>query len=818
MSLMGSEKKEHSIESFAMRPMLMGNFIIPTTVTQGTSVFTYHLIDLLTDDNIKGKLQGFRYFKADIEVSVYYNSQPFQAAGLLATYYPYAGASAAWSQNDSLTGVSGNLSETVSIEDGEPLVLNIPFNHPYGFIDLNDLKAGDLGQFRLVIYSALQSTVPGDSFGVTVYGRFVNPVLYGPTDEPLVLVPQMDCEDEIELSPQSTEAGEQEQKGIVTQVSEVVHNVSTALSDVPIIGVVAKPISWVSGFVNKVASIFGWSKPISVHTTGIYKQAPARYMCNYNGVDTSNNLGLDADNQIQNYSFFGKGDPLDLNSIVTRLNYIQTVPWLGSQAAYTKLASFEVSPAVGWKITQKENTDAVKLRCVVTEGFTHMNFVAQHFKYWRGDIVFQFKCFKTKFHSGRLQISWRPGSLVKASNPKVPMAYTAVWEVAKEKTFSCVVPYMNPKPWLTVETGDEEHYKDGNFHNYMNGVLEIHVLNKLVSSTEAVTAKVSIVVEVCGRNMSFADPVTPKFFPVQSGDVAETLEPESASDETDDADADDEWEDGLEAQIGLEAPILEMVPDGTKNVGIEPEKMAIGEKVTSFRQLIKRFSWFPLQGYKDGERVMAEEFDDICTAHTYKLAGARGYESMYVTDIDHANVSYGLKQATAQNPTGSPKLASNFPMVPDLLGTIAGIYAYSRGSIRLKYDVQDRTALSTDKLHAISYVHLLDSAGKSLDKLQPKRIEAILHRKSALTLTAHDLEQWGEVQIPFYSDKVYTPKNHATYGKESEHAVRISVPMKNDKSDLVVSAWRAAGDDFDFDFIVGVPTCQYFDLDVSEAV
>lgn len=853
MSLMGKEEKEHTIESFAMRPMEIGNFALKSSNIIDEDIFSYDVIKLLQNTNVKGKFDGFRYFRADVEFQVYYNAQPFQQGALLCYYIPYSGDDKSWSQKHSLTSKSACLSESVIFENSEPMVLNIPFNHPHGFVDLVDPQHCDMGQFNLTVYSPLESNIASDTIYITVFAHFKNVKLYGPTDELRHTLGQEPEEnDYLVLEPQmakdkkgKTESAQQEEAGIVTQVSGVVHEVSSALEQVPIVGVVAKPISWVAATVNKIASLFGWSKPISVHTTAMYKFAPSRYMTNYNGVDTSNNMGLDADNQLENYSFFGKGDPLDFNNIITRPNYIGKFKWETKDDSYHKVFSYDVSPTVGWFLEkQQNNLKEDKYEATFARNVTQMNFAAQFFKLWRGNIVFQLKCIKTKFHSGRLLITWRPGDKSNIARPKLPMTYSFVWELAKQNSISFEIPFLNPKPFLYVETPAEKNLPSSPPLAFKNGTLEVYVLNKLVASSDAVVDNVNIIIEACaGKDFAFAIPINPTLYPTALGDI-QRIDPDPKFEEQAALDVqpkpptcsrtftnlkikpkdgyltlhhdvvDDQNDDEeicLQPQIGLETELVPFIPEGTVDVGIEPEKMATGEKIVSFRQLIKRASFFQLAGKQFDDEYLNPALEKIRNFNAYKLNDDYGLASpkSQVLDFDYAHLSYGPPQATGQGKEGKPAIKQKFPFTTDLLTNISSIFAYTRGSIRMKFIGYPAASTSVWKRELAS-CQLVNSRGRDIKNAAVRRGMSIFSSRAANTIISQESEEVGELQFPHYSDIVYLPKNWASFGQHSKDYGRIAMNTVYGTDQNFVF-WRAAGDDFDCAFLMGVPQLQYFD-------
>jgi len=215
---------------------------------------------------------------------------------------------------------------------------------------------------------------------------------------------------------------------------------------------------------------------------------------------------------------------------------------------------------------------------------------------------------------------------------------------------------------------------------WKNGKFEVFVLNKLVASSDVVTNNVDILVEVCGgKDFSFATPVHPKLFPVTTSDIRRIDPPPAYADE----------DVELEPQIGLDTDLVPFVPDGTVNVGIEPEKMSIGEKVFSLRQMLKRFSFFQLAGKVNGTTYLNPQLAAIRNINVFKLDDDGNTQPVHICDVDFANVSYGDPQATLQGVGGTP-LTQNFPFTTDLLTHVCALFAYNRGSIRMKFQQLSR--------------------------------------------------------------------------------------------------------------------------------
>jgi hypothetical protein len=598
-----------------------------------------------------------------------------------------------------------------------------------------------------------------------------------------------------------------------------------------------EPISWVATAVSKVAAFFGWSKPISVGATQVMKPSGCRYMANFNGLDTSMNMGLDAGNTLAPYQFFGDADQLAIDSIVSSLNFAESIFWKTVNASGVELDTFNVRPSIG-VVSELVQVDAVtKNEWYRVKSLTFLAYVAQFFRFWRGDIRFQLRCLKTKFHSGRLLISWRPGVSPGTRDLNVPMAYSIVWDVVLNNTISFVVPYMNPKPWLQTNR-IEDSIAGSATPDSANGTLVISVLNKLVAASDAVADQVEIMIEVCGEpGFSFGHPVDSHTVPVtfddpvvgQMDDVDLDLSLEIEGDVVLDI-SDDEivistgicysfytlflvccglksfkTKKKLEGQIGDPALTVDLVPRGMVKQPIEPEKMSMGEKISSFRQLLKRFTLFPLVGnHYDSDLDPALAV--MRNSNMYEIAVTTKSRALDIAMLDHQKFSYGPPQITKQGTGGIPAINPKYPQVVDLMTRLGAIFAYWRGGVRLKA-LTPLNFVSTYFHNEIlaTYVH---ARNKSLNQSEITNYVELLTNVGANQISNMDVEGVGEFQFPYYRKYAYNGTSFDPGYEDNCYSV-FAVGKVFVGDNVSFGFWRAGADDFDFIFRVGVPTHQY---------
>jgi len=84
-----NDGRSHNIISFLERPLMMVTAAWQTNVERGTVLQAFELPwDLLFKDMYKTKVDRFYGFRADCEIRVQVNSQPFQAGRLLLSWIP----------------------------------------------------------------------------------------------------------------------------------------------------------------------------------------------------------------------------------------------------------------------------------------------------------------------------------------------------------------------------------------------------------------------------------------------------------------------------------------------------------------------------------------------------------------------------------------------------------------------------------------------------------------------------------------------------------------------------------------------------------
>jgi hypothetical protein len=153
-----------------------------------------------------------------------------------------------------------------------------------------------------------------------------------------------------------------------------------------------------------------------------------------------------------------------------------------------------------------------------------MDWVAQTFRAWRGDIIFSFEIITTAFQKGRLKVSFEPSGSFGATLNSIGTVYTKILDINDGCKFDFVVPYMATTPWLLTDHTDPQDmshiantlyshmipssldYPVETLVTYnprsMNGKIRLQVLNTLTNDLDA-----TIIVTVRGGpNLEMAIP------------------------------------------------------------------------------------------------------------------------------------------------------------------------------------------------------------------------------------------------------------------------------------------------------------------------
>lgn len=720
---------EQSIKSFLGKPVLMDDGLLNTTDAVSTfGQFSVpgsilNLSNLFTD-----KLKGFFGFKATTVITLQINATRFTQGRYMLNFYPTCGAidpaSAAimvsmHNFNRTLRTQVPGIQIDVNCET--QVQLKIPFVSAYPFYSLRALSINNsvrsIGVIQLHPYVPVTATAQ-----YTIFAHFEDVELIGAT------------------MPQSSAEKEQKSKDVGT-VETNLRKLTLATSyakQLPVIGSTLESLGWVSDIAANIASVWGWSKPTSNDAPKPILRHRAYQSMNVDGVDISTKMAFSCKNEIAQLNGL-----LGSNVDEMCFKYIQSVPafytqtnWTNAQLKEVLLTSFELRP------TFFVDSDTDNGNTVIT--FVPCSIPAINFNMYRGSFNITIKIVKTEFHTGRLAVVFQPGA--SDGNLTFPtMTYA--------NTFYChrhIIDIRYGNEWtFNFPYISDELYKQV---NAPYGKVYVYIENPLVA-VSTVPTSVNLLYEISGgADLEYAQPAPTNYYPYLPS------APQSSN-------------GGQFACDKVEEVIGTAIPDSDETI---TSALAIGEKMTSYRQLLKRFE---MRG-----RVAA------LAANTYYIV-----------------IPYGMGIVNGNGTAGTP----SYPQTsPDAFTRIGVMYGLARGSVRVKLlDLKPAgqgslIAYAANNVSTVSYEYTaitVDNNGQGGPVPMAGNPVAYITLNDGLT---------GEVQTPMYTNNYAYPicdtiitNNHSYSASGTAPSVALNFTNSSAAGNAPMYM-RSIGDDFSFGYFI----------------
>jgi hypothetical protein len=637
-----------------------------------------------------------------------------------------------------LTCISGNPRVEIDLSTTTEATMTIPFVSPFLYYNLVT-GTGDIGTFQLIVYSPLVDLVSGGNIDYTIWVNMTNVRTEFPTGMPTSFA-------------QVGEEGKQQQKqGFVTRQAEAYSTIMEPLTKIPGVGQLIGYAKSGVDALHAVAATHGWSKPLNPADMQLFKQAPSRFMCNSDGSDMATNLGLTSQNEIEHLQslFRTDSDEMSVDYVARTYNYVGRFNWKKGDSPRAVLYNHVVSPTAWF--------DKVG---VTGLSIPHLYFAASNFVLWRGGINVKLKFVKTKFHSGRIRIIYVPGFFggILPVNFETDANYSTVVDIRSDTDVEFNVPYVATVPWLHINSTP---WVTSFNQTHACGSIVVEVLNELVN-TSTVSDTIEVIVEACAaEDIEFAIPIVPALAlrappnATSSKGVLDIIT-SMAQVGTDTGDT--------PSEVAREEPTsFNEVPLQPTTTTYNASMLMMGEKVTSFRQLIKRFS--------------------AVTPPTQ-------------------NRYWEFKQPFWINPNRFEGLTREGAYDIDGISWFASLYAFYRGSMRYKIAPIDNAsplvvALKPNSLYAGIRTIDIDGTWAYPD-----------YKGAEVFMTPN--EGIHELSIPYYSSYPVTLTTYNTSGSDVLDARngfnRVIARFHRDTNAYV---YRAAGDDFSFGFLLGPPIVNH---------
>jgi len=543
----------------------------------------------LSSTAIRKKLDNFAFLRGNLHIKILVNGTPFQYGAARYCYFPYGSANRVRTNlTTSLTNlipysqVPGVFVSPQANAGGE---MTLPFFYSKNWLDITSAnEVSRMGSLTTMVYAPLRLAVAGGSTSVTlrVYAWMTDVQLMGSTAK---------------LSLQGDEYG----VGPVSLPASALAAAASALTRVPLIGKFARATEIGAGAVSKMASLFGYTNVPVIDDVHAYVPQNAPHLASTQIGQPTQKLTVDPKQELSIDSSFhslGSQDELAISYLKKKESYFGATSWSTSDATGSQLFNMRVNPNLDSNI-------ALNNASAVTVGYRSyqvpLSYFGRLFQYWRGDIRVRVKVICTKFHKGRLKISYDPVGDISAVDPPENTVYTQILDIGEHDDVTFTIPYHQPEGWKTIDRGLTTNWTPGNAlaprSDNDNGTLTIRVLNTL---TAPATSTVSLLFFVSGGdNFEYAAPATslsaegayPTMFNLQGEDTTDVTPTEMV--------------------IGTTAAVL-------------PERYGVnmGECVASLRSLLHRHTLY-------STRALGDALSGNVRINTYlkRLPNSPGYDT-----------------------------------------------------------------------------------------------------------------------------------------------------------------------------------------------
>jgi len=715
--------------------------------TVGTALMQKYILrdiftSLATSALFQKKVAGYMGFRATTCFKLVVNSNRFQQGRYLLTWVPTGGAypvsdwqiahSANLMQRSQLPHVEYDVNTATSAE------LKIPYLSmtPYYSINPFDYYT-DVGVLQLWAYSPLVAVSGSTIASYTIYAWFEDVELVTPA------VPQSGKKVVVRRKNKKTEdiiqAREEEQS--IERITPIAHALRVASKSIDTMGMIpqllpfTEPLSWAAGIGADIASYFGWSSPNNLGPVDRTKIDPAFGWSNSDSVRMPHKLSVTLESSVSNFPQLSLNceDELSIESFVNRYSFLDSFTFSTSNAIgdaiYTKL----LSPRTFYNTYVDGN---------LVRQHTPVSFVANHFQLYKLDIRFKIKIVKTEFHSGRLLFAFFPYNTYN-SPPSIDMNSTAYLErtivdIREGTEIEFLCPFRSIYPFLNTAYG--------------YGYFFVYVLDPLVAPA-TVSSSISFLVEVSGKNANFQDPgVDLPFIPCQASifQSGEVGVPKQKI---------------VDAMLGKET-----------NITVSVNESCVGEKVLSFRQLLKRYVQIPYPTtFNLGQQLAFNPFVTMV--------------SPPVTGVAGENI-----------PPGSG----------DLYSALSSMFTFYKGGMRLGLQITSGSATS------ITIFKTFGIGNGVVDAAVPP-VGNIDYYTNLYSRTAINTGAFIEVEVPQYNNAyarpclatVYSPGGSGYPSITPQQGRSGNFPLtlitKNFASPTNAQIFRSITDDGNFSTFVSIP-------------
>jgi len=495
LTVYGTQTLQQLIE----RPYLVRQ--IEWTATQTNFVDSLEFpTELFNVKSLAEKLANFRYFRADLEISIRVNASKFHYGKMMAVWKPHAlNGMVDWSTKvlgpwDDLIPSSSFQHIFISPTSNEVQTLQIPYGIAPLYVDLADWSKKvhtanvryNFGLLEFLVLSPLRCSGKVPSVDISVFAKFVNVQLEGYVSEPLSVVsyfptgyPHIQTVPVIDGYANSYGGFVAKRDPLKRPIAQVGNPESNRKADGTSISsmltggaALIGSITTAATLVSKLAGVV-LDKPYSTETT---KNVIFRYgdLALGRGINNAMLLAIDPDNRVGNITnWMGSGD--DHMNIATYASRYGLLHWNTIKVTDVAASVYFCVPVTPTFIPYRTATSTTKLLY-----HNPLSYMASMFTWWRGSMKYKLQVVASAFHACRLRICWHP---VIPSNATTSVllenesnVISHVLDITTDTELEFTIPYLNDDPALKCGYGGVSS----------NGFISLTLINTLTHSIDPV--------------------------------------------------------------------------------------------------------------------------------------------------------------------------------------------------------------------------------------------------------------------------------------------------------------------------------------------
>jgi hypothetical protein len=472
------EIRGESIQDFLHKPILIQNFLWSTSSAADTNLFVLDIGPQLTSNAMWArKIEGYELIRGTFHFRVQINASPFMQGRALIHYIPnYADRvitdpQFALRYNSHIVQKFQHPHIELDLQDTVAEIA-VPYVAPSAYYDLKTGKY-DWGRIWMDVIAPLEvgPTALNPNAEVSIFGYWTDIELAAaivPQSKKLILdfTPQSKRMTKDFMTLLGDDVEKQEDKGLISYGLSQVARAADSLSEVPLLAPVMTPVAWAIRAGSVIASIFGWSKPLLEDKPVVMLNSAFRYIGNSTGHDTSQSTALVHDNRTEvtdEYSIRSQ-DEMSLKFLLSVPTYMGMTNWTTSNSSNDLLFQQLIVPQLfRYDLTQVGSTHTTNYSVGAP-----LWYLSNFFALYRGSMNVILKIVKTKFHSGKLLITFTP---LDSNTPSAPDTVSSCYslrtivDIREQNEIKLNLPYMVYKTYLESTSAI--------------GLLQVRVLNVL---------------------------------------------------------------------------------------------------------------------------------------------------------------------------------------------------------------------------------------------------------------------------------------------------------------------------------------------------